>query len=171
MKIEIWKSEYELRQLLYIATRWQIGNTSTNQVLENLFENSRENFEEFRTQLNQKLTDANNWKAIEVDLRNKFIKSINNYIEWHIEHKKEIKEHHIYDLILNVVESTKAEILQYFPEKPEIKPIEWIRIYADEIRKEAKKIGNFTDAVKNICIKHEREYTKALRVQAHKELK
>lgn len=124
--MEIWQSEYELRQFIDMATRWSIETiykTRTNNNPFSLFsfviEHSRENLEKFSTQINQKLTKAENWGAIEIDLKDRFLPMINLYIKWYSDNETEIQKfdpYNPYGLMLGYIESTKREILKYFPE-------------------------------------------------------
>ena len=125
-EIEVWFSEYELRQFIDTATRWQIDAVYKIRTEQNPFsifdyeiKAARNNFEKFSTQLNRKLSNNENWKAIGIDLNDRFLKGINRYIFWHNENKVELEKfqpHCPYSLMLNIVESTKSEILKYFPE-------------------------------------------------------
>ena len=126
MEIEIWYSEYELRQFISMALRWNIDvvyKTRTEQRPYSVFtykvENARENFEKFSTQLNKKLTKNEHWKAIGIDLEDRFLIHLNEYINWYNDHSNQLEKSQPncpYSLMLNVIESTKAEILKYFPE-------------------------------------------------------
>jgi hypothetical protein len=125
-EIEVWYSEYELRRFIDMAMRWGIEGVYKDRkenrpftVFTYYIENARTNFELFATQLNNKLTKNNNWKAIEIDLKNRFVVGINQYINWYKINQKELEKFQPncpYSLMLNVIESTKAEILKYFPE-------------------------------------------------------
>jgi hypothetical protein len=134
-EIETWYLEYELRQVISLATRWKIEG-----ILEGIkkaphrpygiftlfVENCKENFEKFSTQLKRKLETIppQNWKVVEIDLKQKFILGINQYIEWYEENKEKIAEfgqYNPYEMILNIVESTKDLIVNYFPELGKIK--------------------------------------------------
>jgi hypothetical protein len=125
-EIEIWYSEYELRNFIHMALRWKIEGIYKSRTAQKPFsvftymiENARENFDKFCTQLNRKLTGTNNWKAIEIDLKYRFLPMINQYLEWYninqIEFKK-FEPYCPYTLMQSIVESTKDEILKYFPE-------------------------------------------------------
>ncbi|WP_339660714.1 hypothetical protein [Croceibacter atlanticus] len=125
-KIEIWYSEYELRRFIDMALRWGIDavyNSRTEKkpysVYDNFVKNARINFDLFAQQLNTKLTENENWKAIEIDLNNRFLKGLKKYIIWYNENREELKKFQPYcpySLMLNVIESTKAEIIKYFPD-------------------------------------------------------
>lgn len=125
-QIEIWYSEYELRQFIDMALRWGIdgvykSRTENNpfSVFDHYVKNARKNFDLFANQLNTKLTENENWKAIGIDLNSRFLKGLNQYIIWYNENRNELEKFQPYcpySLMLNVIESTKAEILKYFPE-------------------------------------------------------
>lgn len=125
-KIEIWCSEYELRRFIDMALRWSIdavynSRTENNpySVYDHFVKNARINFDLFAQQLNTKLTENENWKAIEIDLNNRFLKGLKKYINWYNENRKELNKFQPYcpySLMLNVIESTKAEIIKYFPD-------------------------------------------------------
>jgi hypothetical protein len=127
-EIEVWESEYELRHFIHTATRWDINVGEKNRTEQNPYsifdykvEHARNNFEKFRTQLNRKLSSLHPdfWKAIEIDLNDKFLKGINKYIKWYNENKPEFEKFQPYcpyTIMLSVIESTKKEILKYFPE-------------------------------------------------------
>lgn len=123
--IEVWYSEYELRQFIDMATRYTIDsvfNSRTDKTPFSIFtydvKIARENFEKFSYQLRETLTEKANWKAIEIDLNRKFLLGINQYIDWYNKNKNELKKfqpHCPYTLMLSIIESTKDEIKQYFP--------------------------------------------------------
>lgn len=127
---EQWYSEYELRQFIDMALRWGIdgvykSRTENNpySVFDHYVKNARTNFDLFANQLNRKLTKNDNWKAIGIDLNSRFVKGINQYINWYNENRNELKKFQPYcpyTLMLNVIESTKAEILKYFPDLEKI---------------------------------------------------
>lgn len=123
--IDYWKSEYELRQFIDIATRWKITGVYASRTAENPYsifdydvKTARENFELFSNQLREKLSENANWKAIEIDLKDRFLKMINLYTEWHQSHKKETEifgQYNPYSIMFSIIESTRKEILKYFP--------------------------------------------------------
>lgn len=133
-EINVWYSEYEIRQFVDTATRSSIDVIYQNRtkqmpfgIFTNYVENARSNFELFSTELNEKLIKNENWKAIGIDLNSKFLIGINQYIKWHEENKSSLEKFNPYcpyTLMLNVIESTKAEILKYFPELDESNIIE-----------------------------------------------
>jgi hypothetical protein len=120
-KIEIWYSEF-----IDMALRWGIdavynSRTENNpySVYDHFVKNARINFDLFAQQLNTKLTENENWKAIEIDLNNRFLIGLKKYINWYNENRKELNKFQPYcpySLMLNVIESTKAEIIKYFPD-------------------------------------------------------
>ena len=126
MEKQSWQSELELSRFINKAIYLNIDAIyaiTTQQkpfsvFLDNI-ENARENFDKFCTQLNRKLTNSENWKAIEMDIKDRFSPMINNYINWYAEHKTEFEkfQHDCpYTLMLSIIESTKKEILKYFPD-------------------------------------------------------
>ncbi len=126
IKIEVWKSEFELRQFIDLATRWDLNGVYRDRTDENpyyIFKDyisySRQNFELFSSQLNQKLIANDNWRAIEINLKYKFLSMLNQYIEWYNLNKQEIEKfnpYNPYELMFSIIESTKNEILKYFPD-------------------------------------------------------
>ena len=156
-KTEKWHSQDEIIQFIHLATRWKINavfKSRTDKKPYSIFTyyvfHARRNFDLFATQLNTKLTKNKNWKAIQIDLKDRFIEAIDRYIDWYDQNKKEIEKFQPscpYSDMLNVMESTKAQILKYFPdlkdnlqqpltvlkEKPKltIKQIALIYVYKD----------------------------------------
>jgi hypothetical protein len=129
-----WKSEYELRQFIDAAVRTPINAIYKSKTENNPFPifnyyltTARENYDLFCNQLNEKLTAVQNWKAIEIDLKYRFLGMINHYIKWYEINKNEtdkFEPYNPYSLMLNIIESTKSEILKYFPNiEDEIKTI------------------------------------------------
>ena len=129
-EIEVWYSEYELRQFIDMAIRWSIKGVYADKtehkpfsIFDIYIKNSRYNFELFSTQLKNKLTENSNWKAFEIDLKDRFLGMLNQYIKWYALNKKETEKfipYNPYELMFGIIESTKKEILKYFPdlEKP-----------------------------------------------------
>ena len=125
-EIEIWSSEYELRQFIDRATRWGIEGVFKSRTKENpyfLFDyyvkNSRSEYDKFCSQLNKKLEATQNWKSIEIDIRDRFLPMIEQYLNWYEQNKLELKKFQPYcpyEIMFSVIESTKKEILKYFPE-------------------------------------------------------
>ena len=123
---EVWHSEYELRQFIHSATRTVISGVikhCTNDNPYSIFDydvkNARLNFEMFSVQLRERLTRSENWKAIGIDLEDRFLRGINHYIAWYFQNEPELenfKPNCPYQAMLGFMESTKAEILKYFPE-------------------------------------------------------
>ena len=134
--IEYWISEYELRQFIDKATRYSIDHVYNTTIrlekigssygyFESYTENARENLDNFCSQLNDKLTKNENWKAIEIDLKDRFLPMINQYLIWYDKHQVEFEKFGNdcpYSFMLSIVESTKHEILKYFPEQYFHKP-------------------------------------------------
>lgn len=138
--IEYWYSEYELR--LFIDTAQNITiegvylaraenrlySVFTDYIYKNDTYPAKENFDKFCTQLNQKLTQTENWKAIEIDLKHRFLPMLNQYIDWYNLNKAEtlkFEPYNPYELMMRIIESTKREILKYFPETltpPQVAP-------------------------------------------------
>ncbi len=126
MKNDIWYSEYELRQFIDMAMRWDIEGIYKNRtqnnpfsIFDNYVKHASENFEKFSAQLNKKLTENNNWKAIEILLKDRFLKMINSYLLWYEQNKPEFEKFKPlcpYTLMFAIIESTKKEILIYFPD-------------------------------------------------------
>lgn len=122
---DYWKSEYELRQFIDLATRWSIDGVFNSRTKDNPFSifhnyvsDAKNQFDFFSNQLNQKLSASPHWKAIEVDLYHRFIKMINQYKKWFNDNKNELEKfepYNPYSLMLNVIESTRDEIEKYFP--------------------------------------------------------
>ena len=127
MENEQWKSEYELRGVIDIATRYEIESIYKSSRISNnhfsLFNpfltTARENFDSFCYQLREKLANTQNWKPIEIDLKYRFLVMINQYLEWYEINKKETEKfepYNPYNLMFNIIERTKNEILKYFPD-------------------------------------------------------
>lgn len=124
-EMKTWNSEYELRAAIDMAIRWKIEGVYNNRTKDNPFSvfnyfimNSRNNFDLFCNQLKIELTKNENWKAIEIDLNDRFIQMLNRYIEWYKVNEQETSKfepYNPYALMLSVIESTKREILKYFP--------------------------------------------------------
>jgi len=151
-EIEAWYSEYDLRQFIDLALRWQIDDVFESRsphrpfsIFTEYVASARINFEKFKEQLNNKLTNNVNWKAIEIDLRNRFLGMLNGYINWYQENQGEFSKFLPscpYTLMLSIIESTKAEILQYFG-SPKARPKKLADLI---IHKNPSKI---VDAIKN----------------------
>lgn len=147
LETDIWYSEYELRQSIDTAVRWPIKTVYQNKnennpysVFAHYINNQSYNYGLFCNQLKKRLTDNNNWKVIEIDLYNNFILMLDLYIEWYNSNKEETEifgNYNPYDLIFSFVESTKKEILKFFPEIYKLEQpqqIETIKI--DEVARE-----------------------------------
>jgi hypothetical protein len=120
-KIEYWYSEYELRQFIDIAKRYAITNKYSG-IFESYIKEARTNYEKFSKQLRDKLTTINNWEAIGIDLNSRILVGIEEYIIWYNENITEIKgmfddtkQICPYTIMLEIMKSTKKEILKYFP--------------------------------------------------------
>jgi len=121
--IEIWYSEYELRQFIDMALRYNIGTiygTRTENQPYSVFTcyvvNSTANYHRFCSQLEGKLTKNENWRAIEIDLKDRFFFMLNEYLQWYSDNKQEFKinSNCPYTFMLSIIKSTKAEIIKYF---------------------------------------------------------
>ena len=121
--------EYHLRQFIDIATRWNIDGIFRNvtptspfsPILEGFVLNARGLYEGFRHGLVNELTDKANWKAHELDIRDRFLPMINGYLNWFQEHKTETEVfggYNPYKNMYEIIVSTKSEILKYFPDSP-----------------------------------------------------
>jgi hypothetical protein len=123
---EVWYSEYELRQFIDMAIRWGIDGVYESRTKDNpysVFEfyvrNARNNFDLFCFQINDKLNKNQYWKAIEIDLKDRFFPMIICYKEWYNKNKVETEKfepYNPYKYMLSFIESTQEEILKYFPE-------------------------------------------------------
>jgi|GEM_PF-3824638 hypothetical protein len=126
--LEYWYSEYELRQFIDMATRYDIESIYQNvrkdrpfSLFEFYVKNARGNYDLFCSQLNKKLTETTNCKAIEVDLKDRFLPMIEQYQEWYNNNESQTKKfdpYNPYEVMLSIMKSTKHEILKYFPETP-----------------------------------------------------
>lgn len=131
-EIKVWPSEYELRQFIDMAIRWKIEVIYTSRTEDRPFSmfthyvnNARYNYELFSSQLNDKLTQNENWRAVGIDLKSRFLIGIERYIKWYGENKSEFEKFQPYcpyTIMLSTIESTKDEILKYFPEFGETPP-------------------------------------------------
>lgn len=142
-EIERWYSEYELRQFIDMAVRWGIDGIYKDRsegrpfsIFTYFVENARNNYDKFCNQINKKLTKNQQWTSIEIDVKQRFLPMLNQYLEWYKNHKPEFEKFQPYcpyTLMFSIIESTKAEILKYFPEQlqkakteqpqPETKPV------------------------------------------------
>jgi hypothetical protein len=123
-----WISEFELRQFTDMATRWSIESIYSTKsdkrpfgMFDYYVENAPLNYDKFCNQLNEKLTNATNWNAIEIDLKDRFIPTIDHYLKWYEQNKIELEKFNPYNpyaIMQIVMERTKKEILKYFPDKP-----------------------------------------------------
>jgi hypothetical protein len=126
-KPEIWYSEYELRQFIDVATRYNIDGIYSQVskdypfsiVFNHTVKHSRSNYDLFCNQLRKTLENTQNWKVIELDLKDRFLLMINRYIEWYNDNKKETEKfnpYNPYETMFSIIESTKKEIVKYFPD-------------------------------------------------------
>jgi hypothetical protein len=114
-----------------MAIRWDIEAVYKNRrentpysIFERSVTYAAENSRKFEIELNKILTENVNWKAIEIDLKDKFISRLNPYIEWYINNKENTKKfepYNPYELMFNAITMTQKEILKYFPESNSIK--------------------------------------------------
>lgn len=121
---EIWHSEYEIRQFIDMAVRYGIDGVYKSRTENKPFsvftfqvENSKDNFDKFCIQLRNKLSITNNWKAIEYDIKDRFLPMINQYLSWYksnAESLNKFEPYNPYALMLSIIESTKNEIVKYF---------------------------------------------------------
>ena len=126
---DIWQSEYELRQFIDIAIRYDIEAIYNNRTKERPYsiifsyyiDNARSNYELFRTQLREKLEKIDNWNAIKIDVEDRFFPMIEQYILWFEKNKKEVEKfepNNPYKFMYEIIQSTKNEILKYFGNDP-----------------------------------------------------
>jgi hypothetical protein len=127
--LEYWYSEYELRQFIEMAIQYDIDSVYNNRRQDNPWSlffkpyvvDARKNYDFFCSQLNKKLTETTNWKAIEVDLKDRFLPMIEQYQEWYNNNESQTKKfdpYNPYKNMLSIMKSTKHEILKYFPDPP-----------------------------------------------------
>ncbi len=123
---ESWKFEFELRQFVDRVTRWPLTALKAGITADTPFwpfhyiiEYGRENVDLFSIQLRTRLTKAENWKPIAIDLQDRFLVGINIYFDWYNKNKTAINDlelNHIFDTMNSFIESTEKEIYKYFPE-------------------------------------------------------
>jgi hypothetical protein len=128
-KIEQWALEYELRQLIDIAIRYSIEGVYSTVNEKNPYSiifsdltKLRYCFELFCTQLRQKLIESENWKAIEIDLNDRFLAGIDLYLKWYDSNKEKTNlfgAYNPYEIIYNISLSAKKEISKYFIDNQE----------------------------------------------------
>ena len=126
---ENWELEYELRQFIDVALRYSIDSVYKSVTKSNPYsvfsadvKNIREAFDLFCKQLRRTLTETQNWKAIEIDLNERFLIDIEKYLNWYEENKNQTKsfgDYNPYEILFSIVTSTKKEILKYFDHKPQ----------------------------------------------------
>jgi hypothetical protein len=130
LKPEPWALEYELKQFIDIAIRYPIGGVHSSITKKNPYSSFfadlpklRHEFQLFRTQLNQKLSESTNWKAIEIDLNKRFNSEIDRYFKWYEINKEKTElfgNYNPYEIINNISQSVKKEISDYFSDKSKI---------------------------------------------------
>lgn len=79
---------------------------------------ARGNLDKFRSQLTEMLSNKPNWKAMELDLQSRFMVMLDQYINWYAKNKEALEKFKPkcpYTFMLDIVQSTKREILKYFP--------------------------------------------------------
>lgn len=125
MNKAIEKHEYNLRQFIDIATRYSIDglfntrnpNNNISIIVAYHVENARLFFEDFRNGLKEELTKIENWKAFEIDIKDRFLPMIKTYYEWYGQNKAETKKFepfNFYEWMFGIIESTEHEIRKYF---------------------------------------------------------
>lgn len=124
--IDFWYSENELRDFIRGATtRHSIESIKKSisdfypysSFFDYTITNARENYELFINQLRDKLSKSQNWKAIEIDVIERFIPMIENYKEWFKLNQNEIntiKDNNPYEIMLDVIKMTEKAIYKYF---------------------------------------------------------
>jgi hypothetical protein len=127
-KNENWELEYQLRQFIDVAIRYSIDSVYKSVTKSNPYsifstdvKNIREVFDLFCKQLRQRLTETQNWKAIEIDLNERFLIDIEKYLNWYEQNKNQTKsfgDYNPYEILFSIVQSTKKEILKYSDNKP-----------------------------------------------------
>lgn len=126
MDIKIENHEYNLRQFIHTATRWDlqvIYKTTTEShpfaIMTYQVVNSRSFYEDFRNQLRIEVDKSENGKAFELDIKDRFLLGIKDYYNWYNSHKEEIIKifgnPNLYSMMLDIMESTEREINKYFP--------------------------------------------------------
>ncbi|TND07943.1 MAG: hypothetical protein FD123_2751 [Bacteroidetes bacterium] len=81
--------------------------------------NARLYFEQFKRELVIQLSKAINPAPIGIDLRSRFYLMIDRYTNWYsknIENINSLGRNNVFELMLNIIGDTKAEIEKYFPE-------------------------------------------------------
>jgi len=127
-KNENWELEYPLRQFIDVAIRYSIDSVYKSVTKSNPYsifstdvKNIRYAFDLFCKQLRQRLTETQNWKAIEIDLNERFLIDIEKYLNWYEQNKNQTKsfgDYNPYEILFSIVQSTKKEILKYSDNKP-----------------------------------------------------
>jgi hypothetical protein len=117
------------------------------------FQNISINYNKFREQLAQAAVMSPNQKAVEIDIKDRFMANINKCLQWYSEHKKETEvyePHNLIKSVFEIFEKTKKDILKFFPE-------------ADEHKKEDDNVLAFTNNFDNVSsIKVDEHFKKGL---------
>jgi len=125
MHINIENHEFNIRQFVDIATRWDITaikQTSTkNQpfaILTHQVTNASLYFDEFKNQLRLEIDKSENGRAFEIDIKDRFLLSIKRYKKWHSKNESEILKlfgkPNLYSMMLDIMTSTEREINKYY---------------------------------------------------------
>ena len=108
---------------------------SENDVYKNVRVEIEENgtiyFQYFQSELKNKLEKQENWKVIEIDIKDRFLPMIHKYYEWYEINKEETKKFepaNFYEWMYEVMRSTEKEINKWFkaeqPAAPESLSVE-----------------------------------------------
>lgn len=163
MNKEIEKHEYNLRQFIDIATRYSIDglfksrnpNNNISFIVEYHVENARLFFEVFRNGLKEELSKIENWKAFEIDIKDRFLPMVNTYYEWYDKNKEETKKFepfNFYEWMFGIIESTEHEINKYF--KPQDFPSrKRAELQVKREEREKRRIAQEKEARKNLIDK------------------
>ncbi len=126
IKIETW--EYELRQFIDNAIRWDISiymKNRSNQlnygIDHSIIVNARKHFEDFSNQLQIECDKTENDEGFEKKIKDRFLKGINRYYDFYSKNKEEIislyTNNNGYSIMYELIKSTEREILLYYPGK------------------------------------------------------
>jgi len=130
MDKKIENHEYNLRQFIDIAIRWNINGIYKSQTSNSPFGimdyyviNARSFFEDFRNQLRLEFDKQENEKGFEIDIKDRFLIGIKDYKNWYIDKETEINklfgETNLYSSMLEIMLSTEREINKYYPSRIE----------------------------------------------------
>ena len=128
IKIETW--EYELRQFIDNAIRWDISiymKNRSNQlnygIDHSIIVNARKHFEDFSNQLQIECDKTENDEGFEKKIKDRFLKGINRYYDFYSKNKEEIislyTNNNGYSIMYELIKSTEREILLHYPGKKE----------------------------------------------------